>query len=257
MKIAGFQGDVVKLVTSSGSVAASYEYDAWGNILSKSGTMADKNPLRYRGYYYDAETGYYYLQSRYYDPTMRRFLNADSYASTGQGFIGTNMFAYCSNNPVIYADSTGHALDPRFSTTTICDGSTLRGMSIFEMLVRSMTFYGGVGMGLEAQATVFDIGISLGMHGDFGAVSIRDADITMGQHLQVGATASIPGITVGYLDISEREMGKELVDREVRGVDQTETSITFFSFSVYVIAGFTVEFGFDFGKFFGYLEKYT
>ena len=107
MKIAGFQGDVVKLVTSSGSAVASYEYDAWGNILSKSGAMAEKNPLRYRGYYYDSETGFYYLQSRYYDPANRRFINADSYASTGQGFIGTNMFAYCNNNPVIYMDNTG------------------------------------------------------------------------------------------------------------------------------------------------------
>ena len=105
--ILNLQGDVVKLVTSSGSVVATYEYDAWGNILSKSGTMADKNPLRYRGYYYDNETGFYYLQSRYYDPTMRRFLNADAYASTGQGFIGTNMFAYCNNNPVIFVDNGG------------------------------------------------------------------------------------------------------------------------------------------------------
>ena len=69
--------------------------------------MADKNPLRYRGYYYDTETGFYYLRSRYYDPTMRRFLNADSFASTGQGFTGTNMFAYCNNNPVRYLDSSG------------------------------------------------------------------------------------------------------------------------------------------------------
>ena len=105
--VLNLQGDVVKLVTSSGSAVATYEYDAWGNILSKSGTMADKNPLRYRGYYYDTETGFYYLQSRYYDPTMRRFLNADAYASTGQGFIGTNMFAYCNNNPVIFVDNGG------------------------------------------------------------------------------------------------------------------------------------------------------
>ena len=104
MKIAGFQGDVVKLVTSSGSAVATYEYDAWGNILSKSGTMADKNPLRYRGYYYDPETGFYYLQSRYYDPANRRFINADRYASTGQGFIGCNMFAYCGDNPVLNKD---------------------------------------------------------------------------------------------------------------------------------------------------------
>lgn len=107
--ILNLQGDVVKLVTSSGSAVATYEYDAWGNILSKSGTMADKNPLLYRGYYYDAETGFYYLQSRYYDPANRRFINADSYASTGQGFIGTNMFAYCNNNPVMYADDDGSA----------------------------------------------------------------------------------------------------------------------------------------------------
>ena len=107
MKIAGFQSDVVKLVTSSGSAVATYEYDAWGNILSKSGTMADKNPLRYRGYYYDSETGFYYLQSRYYDPANRRIVNADCYESTGQGFVGTNMFAYCGNNPCSRIDNGG------------------------------------------------------------------------------------------------------------------------------------------------------
>ena len=107
--ILNLQGDVVKLVTSSGSAVAIYEYDAWGNILSESGSMADKNPLRYRGYYYDNETGFYYLQSRYYDPTVRRFVNADAYTSTGQGFVGTNMFAYCGNNPVVIADHSGNA----------------------------------------------------------------------------------------------------------------------------------------------------
>ena len=106
--ILNLQGDVVKLVTESGAVAASYEYDAWGNILSSTGSMARTNPLRYRGYYYDVETGFYYLQSRYYDPANRRFINADAYASTGQGFVGTNMFAYCNNSPIVLADHTGH-----------------------------------------------------------------------------------------------------------------------------------------------------
>ena len=115
--VLNLQGDVVKLVNPVGTVVASYEYDAWGNILSKSGTMADKNPLRYRGYYYDTETGYYYLQSRYYDPANRRFINADSYASTGQGFIGTNMFAYCNNLPTAYSDHSGHAADARFNVS--------------------------------------------------------------------------------------------------------------------------------------------
>ena len=105
--VLNLQGDVVKLVTESGAVAASYEYDAWGKILSSSGSKAEINPLRFRGYYYDTETGFYYLQSRYYDPVTHRFINADSYSSTGQGIIGYNMFAYCNNSPVIQADHTG------------------------------------------------------------------------------------------------------------------------------------------------------
>ena len=117
--ILNLQGDVVKLIGTDGSIAASYTYDAWGNILSSSGTMAEKNPLRYRGYYYDSEIGYYYLQSRYYDPTTRRFLNADSLASTGQGFVGTNMFAYCNNCPVIFTDTLGKS--PRSAITIIGD----------------------------------------------------------------------------------------------------------------------------------------
>ena len=63
-------------------------------------SVAELNPLRYRGYYCDSETGFYYLQSRYYDPIVRRFLNGDSFASTGQGILGYNMSAYCNNNPM-------------------------------------------------------------------------------------------------------------------------------------------------------------
>ena len=69
--------------------------------------LGTHNPLRYRGYVYDTETELYYLQSRYYDPSLGRFLNADAYASTGQGPLGTNMFAYCLNNPACYIDDSG------------------------------------------------------------------------------------------------------------------------------------------------------
>jgi RHS repeat-associated protein len=70
-------------------------------------TLGTLNPLRYRGYVYDTETGFYYLQSRYYDPQIGRFLNADAYASTGQGLLGNNMFAYCLNNPICRIDIGG------------------------------------------------------------------------------------------------------------------------------------------------------
>ena len=70
--------------------------------------ITETNPIRYRGYYYDTETRLYYLKSRYFDPQVKRFLNADGYAATGQSILGNNMFAYCDNNPVNRADSTGH-----------------------------------------------------------------------------------------------------------------------------------------------------
>ena len=110
--VLNLQGDVVKLIHyipgfEYESVAA-YEYDAWGNIVSSSGRLAEINPLRYRGYYYDSETGFYYLQSRYYDPANRRFINADCYTSTNNSNeIACNMFAYCYNNPITYHDSCG------------------------------------------------------------------------------------------------------------------------------------------------------
>ena len=107
--ITNLQGDVMYLVDGNGNQVAAYTYDPYGKILSATGAMAEINPLRYRGYYYDAETGFYYLQSRYYDPNTCRFINADSYASTDQGLIGYNMFAYCGNNPVCYTDTSGHS----------------------------------------------------------------------------------------------------------------------------------------------------
>ena len=58
-------------------------------------------------HYHPKDTGWYYLQSRYYDPIVKRFLNADEFASTGQGFLGCNMFAYCNNNPIIFYDNSG------------------------------------------------------------------------------------------------------------------------------------------------------
>jgi RHS repeat-associated protein len=72
------------------------------------GSMASINPLRYRGYYYDTETGFYYLNSRYYDPVICRFINADGYVS-GDRFIGCNLFAYCYNNPVCLMDKNGES----------------------------------------------------------------------------------------------------------------------------------------------------
>lgn len=105
--ITNLQGDVMKLECADGGSGAQYSYDAWGNIVAMAGPLAELNPLRYCGYVYDQETGFYYVESRYYDPAIRRFINADSTPSTGQDVSGTNMYAYCGNNPVSRRDDGG------------------------------------------------------------------------------------------------------------------------------------------------------
>ena len=108
--VTNLQGDVVAILDGSGSAVVQYTYDAWGNLLGDEpadDTIGHLNPLRYRGYVYDQETRLYYCQSRYYNPKVGRFLNADAYASTGQGLLGYNMFAYCGNNPTSRIDSDG------------------------------------------------------------------------------------------------------------------------------------------------------
>ena len=100
--VTNLQGDIVKLVDSTGTTVATYSYDAWGNPTNTpTGTIATLNPLRYRGYVYDPETGFYYLQSRYYNPQTGRFINADN------NFSNYNLFMYCGNSPANRIDPNG------------------------------------------------------------------------------------------------------------------------------------------------------
>ena len=109
------QGDVVGIYNASGTKIYEYAYDAWGNIIKSSqvatgGSAAHAvNPFRYRGYYYDTETGLYYLQSRYYNPEWGRFLNADFAEVIGNESTLTdkNLYAYCDSNPIMRQDHNG------------------------------------------------------------------------------------------------------------------------------------------------------
>ncbi len=110
------QGDIIAIADISGNLVAKYTYDSWGKLVSiKDSNDVDKttdenfigcvNPIRYRGYYYDSETGFYYLNARYYDPEVGRFINAD-----GTLDVGYNLFEYSGNNSINFADYTGEKM---------------------------------------------------------------------------------------------------------------------------------------------------
>ena len=209
------QGDVVRIVNSSRNTVASYTYDPWGKIISSSGTLADINPLRYRGYYYDSETGFYYLQSRYYDPEIGRFINADSYASTdATGLLSTNMFAYCENDPVNRSDPSGEL----FGTISgLIVGGLTGALSAYingdDILAGTITgaVNGGI-CGLIVDSGVFTGGISLLLCGVTGVLceasnqaangkTIKDMD-----YVSIGLSGLFSAISCGWSNSIEKVM---------------------------------------------------
>jgi len=113
--VKNLQGDIIGILDKDGNSVVEYSYDAWGKLQSVTGSLASTvgqdNAFRYRGYYYDVETGFYYLQSRYYDAGTCRFINADDtriLGLAGGTILGANLFAYGVNNPVMNSDPKGY-----------------------------------------------------------------------------------------------------------------------------------------------------
>jgi RHS repeat-associated protein len=107
-------GDVTALTDGNGTLLSTYYYDAFGNIIEKTGTT--NNSITYAGYQFDFETGLYYLNARYYDPVVARFVSADTYTGESDDPLSLNLYTYCKNEPMMYNDPTGHetrSMDPR------------------------------------------------------------------------------------------------------------------------------------------------
>ena len=124
--VCNWRGDVIQIYNASGVLVATYDYDAWGRVSENSTdkdtqNIAEINPIRYRGYYYDSETGLYYVNSRYYDPAVKQFINADDidYLGIDGSSLSYNMFAYCMNNPVNRFDINGNWSLPNWAKVTI------------------------------------------------------------------------------------------------------------------------------------------
>ncbi len=181
-------GDVLKAYNVSGTSVASFQYDSYGNTLSESGSMAEKIKFRYRGYYYDGETSFYYLQSRYYDPSICRFISADQYELIGtlsKSLGELNLYSYCANNPIMYTDESGEGIV----------------LSIVLGLLISGVLSGGMAMMGKAESESWG-GAFLGgfINGVFGATGLV-AGLVAG--LAIGPTgillAAIGGFGGGYL----------------------------------------------------------
>ena len=183
------QGDVIALAdASTGKLSATYTYDAWGKctVTNASGyTIGTQNPFRYRGYYYDTETGLYYLQTRYYDPEVGRFINADG--QLNEGVLGYNMFAYCENNPVMKVDPTGtiswdglHQFGEECLKAAAIVGGVFAAVAIIGTAVAGTVLSGGAGaIALPAAIAVASecVAVATATTAAIGTISIAAAKI--------------------------------------------------------------------------------
>ena len=126
------QGDVIAIYDANGEKQVEYAYDAWGNcktVYGENDELAYLNPIRYRGYYYDTETKLYYLNARYYSPEWRRFISPDAAEYIDpETPNGLNLYAYCNNDPVNFADPSGHWIETVFDLFSL-------GASVVEVVI--------------------------------------------------------------------------------------------------------------------------
>ena len=218
--VKNLQGDILKVITATGTEAATYTYDAWGRVLASTGDLADVNPIRYRGYYYDTETGLYYLKSRYYDPEVDRFISPDVFASTGQGIFGTNMFTYCKNNSIVLSDRSGTLSAWALNLTDSGGGYSLsvlhfkytmhnlKGVAkdVGIAAWHSVSLDAGIGMGLYADADIEGvIGVGAGWYHDLVHISLYDGVLRLSQ-------SETYGIHINAVLIDFGPQGNKLID---------------------------------------------
>ena len=194
--VTNIQGDVEQILDSTGQVVVSYVYDAYGRVVSISdslaSTLGEENPFRYRSYYFDTESGYYYLQSRYYDPVTCRMINADS--QINPGIHGNNMFAYCNNNPIMLVDRDGRL--PFLAITAIVGAVAGAAVGGYLAAKRGKNIWAGIGIGAVGGALLgLGVGAGLGMISGAGAFAT-------GTQISAGFTAIATGTKAAIISAS-------------------------------------------------------
>ena len=279
--ITNSRGDVLGITDSQGNLCLAYEYDAWGNVINYEGYSSlyyiSYNPLLYRGYVYDWETGLYYLQSRYYDPEIGRFINADAYAATGQGLVGNNMFAYCYNRPVVLTDSMGTRpiASMTLSTETVeerkascaymrgltspyCDNSLNVAEVAKELAIsfwNNLEFSVGAGQGIYGEVDILDLAsLQIGIYGNYVSLQLEDGKFSFGQEFNQGISVSLFGHNFGASEYSFIQNGVTTIDQKNIGF-YTDDTWTIFSVAIYPTAGASLRFGFDIVQFLDDMDR--
>ena len=204
-------GDVTEIYDASGVKVGKYKYTAFGECEVEMNTngIAEKNPIRYRGYYYDTETSLYYLKTRYYDPEVGRFMTIDGIEYLDPETInGLNLYAYCGNNPVMNIDPEGKAFLTIFLITLVAGvviGGTIAGVKGYKNgergwgLVKTIakgSFKGGI-IGGFAAVLIYalpEIGSFLGASLGFGGLALAESgaaavSLTSAQAIMAGIAA--------------------------------------------------------------------
>ena len=203
-------------MNNAGNVVVEYTYDAWGNPLTVTGsaasTLGAANPLRYRGYIYDEETGLYYVISRYYDPEIGRFINADDidYLGADGSPLSYNLFAYCMNNPVNRFDVNGNWSLPNWAKVAIGAVATVAAVAV-------TVATGG------AAAPVL-IGVAASTIGG-AAVSAVNHRVTTGSWEGAGK-AALDGAADGFMTGGLCALGGSVVGGAARTIKNAKSGIT-------------------------------
>ena len=191
------QGDVIAITNSYGNVVARYTYDAWGVctvVSDETGIIARANPYRYRGYYYDSEIGLYYLQSRYYDPTVGRFVNADTIIMQNS-IVGCNLFTYCQNNVLNNYDIYGYV---SASTTCFTNNRIKFTIKLTDKDIRTIKF------GITGFAIIFDaLCAIIGIVGGIPSLGISVICATIAGIV----VSAVCGLTLAYIEFKDYGKG--------------------------------------------------
>ena len=232
------QGDIIGIYDSNNVLICKYIYDAWGNhktlILSNNGEyvdisstsdytninnnyiyIANLNPFRYRGYYFDTDTGLYYLNSRYYDPGLGRFINADSLDNIDtENLNGFNLYMYCADNPVNNVDPNGAAwwhwligaivvVAAAVAVVVTAGGAAGAVVAVSSVLAGSSAMTMGAtiaaGVFIGAATTYTAMGIYAGIEAAYTWSATGSASMALGTFNQIGETAMWSTITAGVV----------------------------------------------------------